>query len=123
MLNNKSILVEKADLFAIRIANLQRHLFNKKKEFIISKQVFRSGTSIGANLAESQFASSKNDFIAKIHISAKECSETMFWLRLLKNSGFITQKQFESLHFDCDELGKMLSATIKTAKSNIKEKK
>ena len=109
-----SVAFDKSSSFALRIVKLYKYLCDKKKEFVLSKQILRSGTSIGANLAESKFAISKNDFLAKVYIALKECSETMYWLKLLKDAGFITQSQFNSLYVECDEIGKILSATTKT---------
>ena len=96
-----------------------KYLCETKKEFIITKQVIRSGTSIGANLSEAYCASSKKDFIAKFHIAFKECEETLYWLNLLKDTNFITEKQFESIYPDCKELVKLISSTIKTSKNNL----
>ena len=116
----ESIARNKSELFAIRIVNLCRHLIDKKKEFILSKQILRSGTSIGANLAESECAISKNDFAAKVYIVLKETVETAYWIRLLRNTNLITEKEFASLSKDCEELRKILSSTTKTLKDNLK---
>lgn len=105
--------------FAVRIVNLYKYLTETKKEFVLSKQILRSGTSVGANVAESECAISSDDFVAKIYIALKECAETEYWLELLKNTDFITQSQYESISVDCVELRKMLSSTTKT----MKEKK
>jgi len=107
---------EKSKEFAIRIVNLYKYLYEEKKEFIMSKQILRSGTSIGANLAEGDFASSKADFINKIHISLKEASETGYWLELLNKTDYITKEQFDSLYKDCDELMCLLVSIVKKAK-------
>ena len=80
----KGVLEEKSFQFAIRIVNLNRFLVENKKEFVLSKQILRSGTSVGANISEAQFAQSKADFVSKMHISLKEASETRYWLRLLE---------------------------------------
>ncbi len=116
MMNN-NIVKEKSEKFAIRIVNLYKHLFESKKEFVLSKQILRSGTSIGANLAEAECAISKNDFLAKIYIALKESSETQYWLRLLKNTNYITDQEFDSLFADCNEITKILVKTIKTIKN------
>ena len=110
------IVQEKSKEFAIRIVNLYKYLYEEKKEFIMSKQILRSGTSIGANLAEGDFASSKADFINKIHISLKEASETGYWLELLNKTDYITKEQFDSLYKDCDELMCLLVSIVKKAK-------
>jgi four helix bundle protein len=119
----ENIAMQKSEAFAVRIVRLSDYLRQEKKEYILSKQILRAGTSIGANLAESAFAISKNDFLAKVYISIKEVSETLFWLRLLRKSEYVTEKEFESLYRDCEELGKILMATIKTTKSNLACKK
>lgn len=111
----KENLVEvKSKKFALRMVRLYKYLTEEKKEFILSKQVLRSGTSIGANLAEAQCAMSKKDFIAKVYIALKECSETQYWLGLLKDAEFITGQEFDSLYADCNEITKILMATTKT---------
>jgi four helix bundle protein len=116
---NKKTSLEKSYTFALRIIKLYKHLKDKKQEFVLSKQILRSGTSIGANLSESKYAISKNDFLSKVYIALKECAETEYWLNLLKDSDYITQKQFDSIIKDCEEIGKMLSATTKTIKQRI----
>ncbi|MDR1826675.1 MAG: four helix bundle protein [Rickettsiales bacterium] len=107
----------KSETFAIRIVKLYNYLKDNKKEFVLSKQILRSGTSIGANISESEYAISRDDFISKMHIAVKECSETLFWLKLLKNTQYISQKEFDSINQDCDEICKILVASIKTAKN------
>ena len=102
---------DKAFAFALRIVKRYRHLSDRKKESILSKQVWRSGTSIGANLEESLGAQSPSDFQAKISIACKEALETSYWLRLLRTSKYITDKQFDSIHADCGELIRILGAT------------
>lgn len=112
-----NILNIKSEQFAVRIVNLYKYLTEKQKESILSKQILRSGTSIGANIAEAQCASSKKDWVAKLQISYKECSETKYWLRLLKNTKYINEKEFESIYLECDEIIKILAATIKTTRA------
>ena len=111
-LNYKSL------LFAARIIKLNKYLINKKKEHIISKQIIRSATSIGANANEAIYGISKADFIAKLQISLKETAETEYWLRLLVLSEYITEKEGESLLADCLEIKKILISTLNTAKEN-----
>jgi four helix bundle protein len=113
---------EKSELFAIRIIKLYQYLCDNKKEFVLSKQVLRAGTSIGANLAEADYAISKMDFLAKIYISIKECSETLYWLRLLKETKYLTEKEFLNIYTECEELLWILTASIKTVKSNLNKK-
>ena len=109
------VLEEKSLKFAIRIVNLYKYLIDEKKEFVMSKQVLRSGTSIGANIAEAQYAQSKADFLTKMHISLKESSETKFWLKLLYSTSYINDSH-TSIMNDCDELLKILTSTCKTTK-------
>lgn len=111
---NESIALGKSKKFSIRIIKLYKYIKETKQDFIISKQILRSGTSIGANLAESRHASSEKDFLNKVYIALKESSETLYWLELLKETNYITNEQFESIHSDCLELEKMLTATTKT---------
>ena len=112
---------EKSKKFAFRIINLYKFLVEKKKEYVISKQILRSGTSIGANLAEAECAISRKDFTSKIYIALKECSETKYWLELLFEAGYINQKSFSSIYSDCMDLFRMLSATTKTLTGNDKD--
>ena len=86
--------------FAIRIVNLYKFLCTQKKEYVLSNQVLRSGTSIGANLAESEMSQSSADFIAKLHIALKEANETKYWLTLLQKTNYITKEQFDSINKD-----------------------
>lgn len=117
----ESVLREKSYKFALRIVKLNRFLNKEKKEFVLSKQILRCGTSIGANIVEGNRAESSADFIHKLGVALKESFETEYWLNLLKDTEYISAKQAESLIFDCNELQKMLIASIKTAKQN-KEK-
>ena len=105
---------QKAYKFAIRIVNAYRHLCKTKKEFVLSKQLLRSGTSIGANIAESQGAISQADFRSKMSIAYKGCLETKYWLSLLKDTGYIEEKAFISMDNDAQEISKMLWKIIKT---------
>ena len=100
--------------FAIRIVKAYQYLCEEKKEFVMSKQLLRSGTSIGANLSEASAASSRRDFQAKVYIALKECAETLYWLELLKETDYLSSNQYQSLFNDCEELRKMLSATTAT---------
>ncbi len=114
----KSILLDKSLLFASRIVKLNKYLLKEKKEHIISKQIVRSATSIGANANEAIYGISKADFIAKLQISLKETAETEYWLRLLVLSEYITENEGESLLTDCLEIKKILISTLNTAKEN-----
>jgi len=111
-----SIAGDKSKDFAIRIVRLYRYLCKEKREFILSKQLLRSGTSIGANLAESEWAISRSDFLSKIYIALKETSETKYWLELLYRTEYITKMQFDSVYQDAETISKMLTATTKTMK-------
>lgn len=113
-----SILLDKSLLFVARIVNLNKYLTKEKKEHIISKQIVRSATSIGANANEAIYGQSKADFIAKLQISLKETAETEYWLRLLVLSEYIIEKEGKSLFNDCLEIKKILVSTLKTAKEN-----
>jgi len=119
-MSNNSILKEKSYSFALRIIKLYKYLKGEKQETVLSKQIVRSGTSIGANIEEAVGAQSENDFLSKISIAYKECRETEYWLRLLKDSDFIEQKHFDSIHSDCVELLKMLGSTKKTLSNKLK---
>lgn len=114
----ESILREKSYQFALRIVKLYRFIAGEKKEFVLSKQILRSGTSIGANIEEGNHAQSKTDFVHKLSIAQKEAAETHYWLRLLRDSEILTTKQADSLIADCEEVLKLLTASIKTAKGS-----
>ena len=110
----------KSKKFAVRIVRLYQYLCSEKKEFVLSKQLLRCGTSIGANLAESECAISKKDFLSKVYIALKECSETIYWLELLYETDYLSQAEYISVRSDCEELRKMLSSTTKTLSESIK---
>ena len=112
-----NVIAEKSEEFAVRVINLSKYLIGEKKEYIISKQIFRSGTSIGANVSESRNAQSKDDFINKLNIALKEADETAYWLRILKRTEYISQDQFSSLNEDVQELISILVSIIKTTKN------
>ena len=103
----------KSKAFALKIINLYKYLCDEQKEYVLSKQILRSGTAIGANLAEARRAISKKDFMAKVYVALKECSETEYWLELLYESGYVKQEWFESIYEDCQELLRILNATTK----------
>ena len=102
--------------FAIRIVNLYKYLTDGKKENILSKQLLRSGTSIGANVAEAEQAQSKSDFVSKMSIALKEASETKYWIKLLKATDFLSDKESSSLLANCVELEKLSVSIIKSSK-------
>jgi four helix bundle protein len=113
---NKSPLKNKGYAFAIRIVKLSQYLQTEKKEFVLSRQILKSGTSIGALIREAEFGQSKADFTNKMYISLKEANETEYWLSILKDTDYIDENQFKSLQSDCKELIAMLVSTVKTSK-------
>jgi four helix bundle protein len=115
----ENIIQQKSFLFAIRIINLYKHLTNEKKEFVLSKQILRSGTSIGANIEESIGGQSDKDFLSKISISYKEARETIYWLKLLKETGYIKIDEFESIFNDAEEICKILGSIQIAIKKKI----
>ena len=116
-----SIVGDKSLAFGKRIAKCYRHLNDKKKETVMSKQLLRSGTSIGANVREGLYAQSRKDFISKLNIALKEASETDYWLDLIHSSEYFTDQEFDSLKTDNDELIKLLASIIKSTKVNDKK--
>lgn len=119
----ENVLSEKSFSFALRIVKLYKHLLAEHKEYVLSKQVLRSGTSVGANIEEAKHAQSKIDFIHKLAIAQKEASETNYWIRLLRESDYLNERLAISLTSDCVEIQRMLTASIKTAKTNLKNGK
>ena len=117
----ENIIADKSKLFALRIIKLYRYLCDEKKEYILSKQLLRSGTSIGANIREALYGQSTADFYAKLTISLKEAAETGYWLELLHESGYLSDKSFESINSDCIELIKLLTAITKSLKNQKDE--
>jgi four helix bundle protein len=115
----KDILKEKSFHFAIRVANLCLFLNNEKKEFVLSKQLLRSGTAVGALIRESKNAESKADFIHKLGIAQKECDETLYWLELLEGIKLINKIEYDSMSTDATGLLKMIRSSIITAKKNL----
>ena len=111
-------ILDKSKKFALRIIGLSRYLREEKSEFVLSKQILRSGTSIGANVKESSFAQSKADFYSKMYIAFKEAAETEYWLELLHEAEYINDNEFGSIYADCQELLKLLSSITKTQKSD-----
>ncbi len=116
MRNDNQILVE-SKAFALRIIKLYQYLKNEKQVYVLSKQILRSGTSIGANVRESVNAQSRSDFINKLNIALKEADETEYWLELLHESDILDDKQFDSLYDDCGKLAATLTKIIKSSKS------
>lgn len=114
-----SVLRAKSKSFAIRIVRLYQWLCKDKCEYIMSKQLLKSGTSIGANIHEAAFAQSKRDFVSKMHIALKEAAETDYWLELLVSTDYLTEEQHTSIKADNDELLRLLHSTVNTTKSNM----
>ncbi|QOR62146.1 four helix bundle protein [Sulfurovum sp. ST-21] len=116
----KDLLREKSFAFALRIIKLSQYLQTEHKEYILSKQIIRSGTSIGALIREAQYAQSKADFLHKLTIALKEANETEYWLLLLKESGYLNDKMLQSIQPEIDELLKLLISSTKKIKENLK---
>ena len=116
-----SILGDKSLQFALSIIEVYKILVSDKKEFVLSKQILRSGTSIGANIREAQNAESKMDFIHKLAIAQKECDETLYWLELLFKSNYLQQNKYEEMSGKAQEIIKMLRSSILTVKSKLKK--
>ena len=116
-----NIIQIKSKAFAIRIIRLYRYLIETKKEYVLSKQLLRSGTSIGANICEALCGVSKKDFLSKMHISFKECVETQYWLDLLVETDYLSKNEYDSISSDCEELRKLLSSITKSTNENIRQ--
>ena len=116
---DKNITLQKSKKFAIRIIRLYQYLTKEKSEFVLSKQLLRSGTSIGANVTEAHSAISKAEFRQKMNIALKEAKETAYWIDLLKETDYIKQDEYQSISADCDELNRLLVSIIKTLNKAI----
>lgn len=115
-MKKKSIVRDKSYVFAIRMVRLADYLREEKREFVLNKQLLRSGTAVGALVREAEYAQSTADFINKLHVALKEANETSYWLQLLKDTDYIEEKMYQSLYVDCDELIALLVSSIKTLK-------
>ncbi len=115
-MENENVIQNKSFQFAVRIVKLYQHLVDAKREFVLSKQILRSGTSIGANVAEAQQAQSKADFISKASIALKEATETKYWIELLHATEYLSQNEYDSIITDCVELEKLLTVIVKSSK-------
>ncbi|REJ77616.1 MAG: four helix bundle protein [Acidobacteria bacterium] len=115
------IVDSKAFAFAVRIVSAFKHLVRIKREFVLSKQLLRSGTSIGANIAEARGAVSRRDFSNKMAIAYKECLETKYWLDLLHTTGYLKEKAYKSIFSDADELGRILYSIVKKTRPDRKD--
>jgi four helix bundle protein len=116
------VLRYKSYSLALRVVRLYKYLKDEHKEYVLSKQILRSGTSIGALIKEAQYAQSRKDFISKLSISLKEAGETEYWLSLLKDSNYISEEMHQSLELDVVEIIKILTSSINTTKDNMQEK-
>ena len=119
-MKDKSVIQNKSFDFAIKVVNLYKKLVNEEKEFVLSKQLLRSGTSIGSNVRESQNTQSKADFIHKLSISQKECDESLYWLELLNETNYLKEEDFTQIHGEATEILKIIRSIILTTKRNMK---
>lgn len=117
---NSSLVADKSFAFAVRIVKLYKYLCDEKKEYVLSKQLLRSGTSIGANIQEGLNGQSKRDFLMKMNISLKEASETHYWIRLMVASDILSEHEAKTILEDCIELVKMLTSIVKTTAESVK---
>lgn len=117
----ENVISKKSYAFAIRIIRLYKFLIEDKKEFILSKQLLRSGTAIGALIKEAEHAQSKADFLNKMNVALKEANETEYWLMLLKDTEFISTKEFDSIETDCAEILRLLISIVKSTKASLKK--
>lgn len=115
---SKSVIKDESFCFAIRVVKLYKHLSEIKKEFVMSKQILKIGTVVGALVREAQYAENKADFVLKLAIAQKECDETLYWLELLFETQYLSQSEYESLSNDASELLKMIRSVILTTKKN-----
>lgn len=116
---SNNIILDKTYNFAVLIVKLSQKLVSEKKEYVLSKQILRSGTSVGANTEEAIGGISKKDFIAKLSIAYKEARETKYWLRILKDTGYISENEFQKYFIDVEEILKILYAIINSSRSNL----
>ena len=113
----ENIVLDKSFAFAVKTIEIYKYLTREKKEYVLSKQLLRSGTSIGANINEATAAQSKKDFISKMAIASKECRETLYWIRLLNKTSYLNNIKYKQ---ECEELVRLLTAIVKSAQKNLK---
>ena len=118
-MDKDNVIRDKSYAFAIRVVNAYKYLSENKREFVLTKQLLRSGTAIGALVAEAHHAQSTADFLNKMNVALKEANETLYWLSLLKNTEYLEEKYFESIYLDCNELVAMLVSIVKTVKKSL----
>ena len=116
-----NVVLEKSMRFSVRVVRLYQFLCAEAREFVMSKQLLRCGTSIGANINEAQYAISKGDFLNKMYIALKECAETMYWIELLFQTDYLTESQHSSMLADCRELHSLLSSITKSTRENMEQ--
>lgn len=116
-----NLVFEKSKRFAIRIVKLYKHLCSNKNEYVLSKQLLRSGTSIGANISEALCSISKKEFLAKMYIAFKECAESKYWIELLYETDYLTKEEYNSIADDCTEIQKLLTTITKTTKNELEK--
>ena len=116
MRKENNIILEKSMEFAVRVVKLYKYLFKQKGESVMSKQLLRSATSVGANIREAEYAQSRNDFVSKMSISLKETSETEYWLELLYRTEYLTEQEYKSIANDCGEIARILTAIVHNSK-------
>jgi four helix bundle protein len=121
-MKSENVIQAKSYAFAVRIVLLYQHLLKTKKEFVLGKQLLRCGTSIGANVEEAIGGQSRADFVSKLSIAYKEARETSYWLRLLKDTGYLTEAEFDSIYADSDELCRIIGAIQKSTKQAVAAK-
>lgn len=118
---DRNVVVQKSKAFAVHIVRTYQFLTEEKREYVMSKQLLRSGTSIGANIREAVQGFSKNDFIFKMSLALKESTETQYWLELMNETGYLTRERFSALYQQAEELTKLLTAIIKTVRAGQKD--
>ncbi len=118
IMNKENTVYEKSKNFALRIVRLYKYIKDEKNEYVLTKQLLRAGTSIGANIVEAIYAISRKEFLSKMYIAFKECNETAYWLELLYKSDYLKEEEYNSIYKDCSEIKKLLSAITKTVKEN-----
>ncbi len=121
-MKSENVIQAKSYAFAVRIVLLYQHLLKTKKEFVLAKQLLRCGTSIGANVEEAIGGQSRADFVSKLSIAYKEARETSYWLRLLKDTGYLTEVEFDSIYTDSEELCRIIGAIQKSTKQAVAAK-
>ena len=112
-----NVILEKSFSFAVRIVNLYKHLCQNKNEYVLSNQILRSGTSVGANVNEATCGISRKDFLSKMYIAYKEIKETIYWIELLYKTKYLTENEYESISYEANEISKILSSITKTTKN------